>query len=304
VPDKNNYLTHLHSPPVIDIENAQIKKHETEIIRSLSHFHGFINQDSLSCYANSILQCLFNVQCINSAIKLSPYSELKKLCLDFLNPLSNDALDCYQLRLQFHSKEFDINRQQDSTEFLLLLIKKYDYLKCLMSFDTENYYKCQNCDYEIQEIYKTEIGTLRIPIAKNKFQIQELVDYNFYSWNSDLCKEVKCPHCNNLNVLTTRTEIKNTQNILIFSLQLTNSNIQKNTNLLLSGVPQSKITFCDKNYTLSGAIFHHGETVSKGHYTAVVRKNKHWFKADDNTISKCSWPRNSKDIYILFFEKT
>ena len=80
--------------------------------------------------------------------------------------------------------------------------------------------------------------------------------------------------------------------------------MQKNTNLLLSGVPQSKITFFDKNYTLAGAIFHHGQFISRGHYTAVVRKNKHWFKADDSNISKCSWPRNSEDIYILFFEKT
>lgn len=64
--------------------------------------------------------------------------------------------------------------------------------------------------------------------------------------------------------------------------------MQKNTNLLLSGVPHSKIRFCDKNYILSCAIFHHGETVSRCHYTAVVRKNKHRFKANDNEISEYS----------------
>lgn len=77
VPDKNNYVIHLHKPPVIDIENSEIKKHSTDIIESLSHFHGFHNPDSVSCYASSILQCLFNIQCINSAIKLSSHSELK-----------------------------------------------------------------------------------------------------------------------------------------------------------------------------------------------------------------------------------
>lgn len=235
---------------------------------------------------------------------LSPHSELKKLCLDFASPTSNAALDCYQLRLQFHDDNFDIEQQQDSTQFLELLLDEYNYLKFVMSFDTENCYKCQNCQYVKQEVIKTQIGSLRIPIAKNKFKFQELLEYNFNSWNSDLCTEAKCPNCNNLNVLTSRTTIQNTQNVLIFSLQLINSNYQKNTNLLLSGVPQSKITFCNKNYTLSGAIFHYGETVSRGHYTAVVRKNKHWFKADDSIVSECSWPRNSKNIYILFFEKT
>lgn len=34
VPEKNNYLTHLHTPPLIDIENSQIKKHGTDIILS------------------------------------------------------------------------------------------------------------------------------------------------------------------------------------------------------------------------------------------------------------------------------
>ena len=51
---------------------------------------------------------------------------------------------------------------------------------------------------------------------------------------------------------------------------------------------QSKIAFYDKNYTLSGAIFHYGKTVLRCHYTAVVQKIKYWFKTDDTRVSKCS----------------
>lgn len=125
---------------------------------------------------------------------------IKKLCLDFSNPSSNAALDCYQLRLQFHSDEFDINQQQDSTEFLQLLLDKYNYLKYVTSFDTENSYKCQNCEYVKQEVIETQIGKLTIPIGKNNFQFQELLDYNFNSYNSVSCKEIKCPNCNKFNV--------------------------------------------------------------------------------------------------------
>lgn len=79
--------------------------------------------------------------------------------------------------------------------------------------------------------------------------------------------------------------------------------MQKNKNLLLSGVRQSKVTYCDKDYTLSGAIFHRGKTASRDHYTTVVLKVKYWFKADATKISKCSRRRNSKHVDILFLEK-
>lgn len=82
VPDKNNYVTHLHAHALINIENAE--KNGTDTKETLRHFYGLIDLD-VSCYANSILQCLFNIECINSVIKLSCHSEFKKkICLDFL----------------------------------------------------------------------------------------------------------------------------------------------------------------------------------------------------------------------------
>ena len=48
-------------------------------------------------------------------------------------------------------------------------------------------------------------------------------------------------------------------------------------------VPQSKITFCDRNYILWGDIFHYSEITLTSYYIAVVKKKekkkKHWFKA-------------------------
>ena len=43
VPDKNNYLLHLHTPLLIDVENSEIKNHGACVTESLSHFHGFNN---------------------------------------------------------------------------------------------------------------------------------------------------------------------------------------------------------------------------------------------------------------------
>ena len=153
VPDKNNYFSLSTSLPLINIENAQINKRPSNMV-PFTDFHGFINTDNVSCYANSLLQCLFNLECINSAIMLSPNSELKKLCLDFSSLASNTALNCYQLLSQFHSPQFNIKQQQDSTEIFPLLLAKYNFLQCLTSFNTENSYKCQNCNY-VKHRFKT-----------------------------------------------------------------------------------------------------------------------------------------------------
>ena len=49
-----------------------------------------------------------------------------------------------------------------------------------------------------QNISKTQIRKLTIPVDKNKFQHHELHEYNYNTWNSDLCKEVKCSNYNNI----------------------------------------------------------------------------------------------------------
>jgi len=50
-------------------------------------------------------------------------------------------------------------------------------------------------------------------------------------------------------------------------------------------------------------MFHHGQGFNEGHYTSILRKDGNLYKADDATITKSSWSRNSKDIYILFYEE-
>ena len=36
----------------------------------------------------------------------------------------------------------------------------------------------------------------------------------------------------------------------------------------------------------------------------MVRKDNKWIEADDTSISKKNWPRNSKNMYLVILEKS
>lgn len=101
--------------------------------------------------------------------------------------------------------------------------------------------------------------------------------------------------------LETKVHLGNTSRVIIFSLLIADQFYVKINSLQLSSVPQTELSFGNKKYVLSSAIFHHGTELKGGHYTVILRKNGNFFRANDGTIEQCSWPRNSKDLYYLFY---
>ena len=61
-------------------------------------------------------------------------------------------------------------------------------------------------------------------------------------------------------------------------------------------------------YNLIGIARHHGVSVASGHYTAEVAdsEGKGWWRCDDRSVYKAGreCDRESRDAYILFYEKT
>jgi len=48
------------------------------------------------------------------------------------------------------------------------------------------------------------------------------------------------------------------------------------------------------------AIFQHGSSIDQGHYVSMCREGKSWIEIDDAQIKKKQWPKDGKNIYILF----
>ncbi|KYN14553.1 hypothetical protein ALC57_13250 [Trachymyrmex cornetzi] len=51
------------------------------------------------------------------------------------------------------------------------------------------------------------------------------------------------------------------------------------------------------------AIFHYGSCVEEGHYINMCREGTSWIEIDDVQVIKKQWPRDAKDISILFLQK-
>lgn len=91
--------------------------------------------------------------------------------------------------------------------------------------------------------------------------------------------------------------------MLILQLKLFSNNAEKITTLKIKQLPTTTLNVRGVLYKLHAAIFHHGPSIIGGHYTAMVREDKKWIQLDDERSATGTWPRNSKDAYVLFYVK-
>lgn len=121
----------------------------------------------------------------------------------------------------------------------------------------------------------------------------------------EVVPEFKCPECN-LYTMSEAFTISGASNTLILNLnifEIESYYLFRKRELKLKDLPSSPLTINNSKYVLKSAIFHIGRTPTDGHYYAMHRVNNVWYKLNDTTISKSSWPNDSKDAYVLFYEK-
>lgn len=89
---------------------------------------------------------------------------------------------------------------------------------------------------------------------------------------------------------------------LIF--EITNGKIEKKK-CNIKAIPTTTVRINQDSYTVLSAIFHHGDNIEHGHFTSMLRSKdkKGWISVDDLKVEKRSWPRNGKDLYILFLQR-
>lgn len=138
--------------------------------------------------------------------------------------------------------------------------------------------------------------------------MDDILKYNFGRWEN--LEDSHCEKCRATLSQQTTINIENINNVLIFALRLSDdfplsdedNEVKKLEGVGISGVSSFEPTIDGYKYELSAAIFHGGgKTFNSRHYTAIVRKNKKLFRANDTIITHTTWPMNSKDIYILFY---
>ena len=81
------------------------------------HCKGFANNDGVSCYANSILQCLLQHNSVRNACVGSRYTELHDLANNYVDRTKMGYLSSRSIRRLLRAP-FSVNSQQDAAEFL------------------------------------------------------------------------------------------------------------------------------------------------------------------------------------------
>lgn len=299
IPDKNKYFRKqvqaTIEPSIVEKKRKRNLKDNQSVLLGI---RGMTNAGNNACYANSVFQCLVNIKCIRDAVLNGPNCVLKTNFSNYTNPLLQGTnLDITELRSHY----FNNFEQQDSAEFLRMLLRSESSTAMvdLCLYESAFQLECVNteCDQDFGMQRNLISGyPLHLPVER-KCTLNQLISANIDNWRPIVGSE--CAKCG--NPLRMRTLLENTRRVMIFALQIANNYYEKINNLDISDVPRTTLKFGEKSYVLSGAVFHHGHNIHGGHYTAVLRKNGLFYRADDGIISQCNWPRNSKDLYLLFY---
>jgi len=240
---------------------------------------GFQNIDKVSCYANAVLQCLLHLNIIRK--HFFNYDKLDVLNLfahRYEHGMNN--LNTYEIR-QFLGQYFS-----DAFEFLTALCTKYDYIKNLVQHQITSTSRCKSCGDTKIIINNNVLLSISVDnLNKKSYKLNDLL--NTFSHWCQLCDK-SCERCRKSDILF-KNELTLTKEIIIirlniFSLQ-DNKLVKIPQKLNLSTIPTTKVLIAEQ-----------------GHYTSMCREDRSWIEIHDAQIKKKQWPKDAKDIYILFLQ--
>lgn len=300
--DRNIYSKKQKIQTIEPVESKSKNKKTEKADSLIAGMHGLVNIGN-TCWLNGCLQCLFNLRPVFNSVMLQPPNPLKTMFLRYEDPLSG-SFETGDLRN--HPAiliQFPLGQQHDCSHFLTILFSCFHFLRPIFAFQVTKYDECRCPQPKRTNIQTNLIQVLHLPRHRNCRDIQELIDFNHHPkemYNVNGTTEI-CNVCN--NAVTTRDSFTDASEVITFSLQLAIGNNQKINNFKISNIPKSTVKINNKTYDFSGAIFHHGQFLraNNNHITAIVRKEDILIRADDRSISKCTWPRSSKDMYIVFY---
>ena len=182
-----------------------------------------ISNRSADCYINSIMQCILSTEefvryIINNKETIIQY-KIGNIIYDIIQEcisLNNNVIDCLNLKLYVYKLDtkYKVGRQNDSQEFLLLLLNELH-----LKFINPHIYNIKIQDKQ-ELLYVTLLNNIKENKQKIiKFKNDNYIDYTFYEFKkykkymykknysymnnifmSTIISELQCIECNNINV--------------------------------------------------------------------------------------------------------
>lgn len=282
----------------------------------------FINKDKFSCYANSIIQCLYSCDTITQLISNGDCGTLLKNHLEEYTSTSNKKIMSTLSIREFLGPPFTSEMEQCCIEFLEALLSKCPSINDLFKFNYKHTFKCKPCGYCWEEtdannsIYRIFIPTSEdmVDAKVEKFQMESLHSFQ----QNEKIAPCFCPRCKDNKDITCTTKITNDNQYLCIQLMAFDENNEK-IDIKIDKVKDSKIVIGSTTFVPKCAVFHMSDFTNAGHYIAYIKaqekgkpkkpKGRHkkigtgWVCVDDDNITLTRWPNQSKNLHAIIMEK-
>ncbi len=295
-----------------------------------------------TCYANALLQCLFNMEIFNNTrmqhnlddafveefYKLhdkvrsgtcgssgggavSPREFLYELrkeikCIEVFE--SNDIRELYDLMIDKLNTKFMTKIQITSTDKHLTKWKEsvkddYSWLKDTMYGQCISQLKCGNCNKILQN-YEV-FGSLLLPIPNGASTLDECFDSYFAAQNHEMvCDE----GCKQNIVMRNAIRVSRLPKCIVVCLKRFHDNGSKNNTHIdipeILDLSRHCMNYVGKcRYKLTGIACHGGD-IFGGHYWALCKDpNGTWYHIDDNFVLIEPRFRVPDTAYMLFYTR-
>lgn len=250
---------------------------------------GLANKDDVSCYANAAIQSLLALSKFRELID----KETTELNRQLVEIMQKKTRDCYDVR-SLIGENFTSDQEQNVCEFLSEIMNMSNFLyENYVGLD--KYYHCPSCGEFRKEKINLNLIMLEIPSTyQKKVNFNELFKYQP---TEHLCK--KCKLCTYEMALV----LTNIRNLIFLWIKLRCDNSSKKVPTAFYNFDCDNLQFDHEEYEVKAAIIHHGELITTGHYTCVVRNKGRWLSCNDELVEEVSFDNTLQDVVVLILER-
>lgn len=301
---------------------------------------GLINVGN-SCYINVILQIMFNTHMLDMILD-DKYQDIKvfKYLRNIYFHRNREYITGFisYIQQQINKAEFDLSKQQDTMEFMNYLISiihsqikhiQYPYKQLATSHERINEYVNKKYENHIKdEGYSEIIETFQsfllsqyscieckkirynydvihcvdVPLAEYNDNLEEFLDDLS---ENDVINDLYCSKCEKNTGCTKISVFAPIAPILFIRFKrYDNSLFRLNDTINIEHDIEVRDLNGYINYKLRAVVYHHGNSLSSGHYTVDINIDDYWYSYNDNiVIFMDDGPVCSKNVYILMYER-
>lgn len=234
-----------------------------------------------------------------------------KLIHSYQNSENHSLLSSYQFKSSIDER-FENSQQQDVQESFTEVCNRFqNILEPYFYFTIQIKQKCLNsyCKQKYNTTQSEIASSTQVVIENKPYHFHDILT-NYSKWNDT---DIKCKNCKSdvqgKNILDLSTNKYLVLQFQLFKYYQHTQSFSKNTNFLVNDVENGTLNYYGYNYHAIGGIFHKGDSLNQGHYTALVLRNNNWYYTEDHKIQKVNWKTNNiteiqnSNLYLLFLER-